>query len=249
MRFDVVTLFPEMVLDASSYGVIGRAIENKAVRLVFWNPREFTTDKRRTVDEKPYGGGPGMLMAVQPLRDTIRAAAADDTRRAKVLYLSPQGQPLNQADLIRFAGLERLVLVSGRYEGIDERVINSVIDEEFSLGDYVLSGGELAALAIIDGVTRLLPGVLGADESSRQDSYMHGLLDYPHYTRPEIVDGMEVPNILLSGDHAAIKRWRLKQSLGRTWQRRPDLLKNYMLNSEQERLLNEFINEQSMKEE
>ena len=249
MRFDVVTLFPQMIQDASRYGVLGKAIENKAVRLVVWNPREFATDKHRSVDERPYGGGPGMLMAVQPLRDTIKAAAADDTSQAKVLYLSPQGQPLKQADLIRFAGLERLLLVSGRYEGIDERVINSVIDEEISLGDYVLSGGELAALSVIDGVTRLLPGVLGSDESSKQDSYMHGLLDYPHYTRPNIVDGMEVPSILLGGDHAAIKQWRLKQSLGRTWQRRPDLMKDYPLDSEQERLLNEFINEQSMKEE
>jgi len=249
MRFDVVTLFPEMIQDASSYGILGRAIENQAVRLVFWNPRAYATDKYRSVDDKPYGGGPGMLMAVQPLRDTIRTAATNDTGQAKVLYLSPQGQPLDQLDLIRFAGLERLILVSGRYEGIDERVINSVIDEEISLGDYVLSGGEIAALAVIDGVTRLLPGVLGTDESSKQESYMHGLLDYPHYTRPEMVDGMEVPNILLSGDHAAIKRWRLKQSLGRTWQRRPDLMKDYTLDSEQERLLNEFINEQSMKEE
>lgn len=243
MRFDVVTLFPEMVWAAARYGVTGNAIERGLVRLVSWNPRDYALDKYRTVDDRPYGGGPGMVMKVQPLRDAIRAAQTDSEELAKTIYLTPQGQKLTQQAVREFAGLSRMILVAGRYEGVDERVIESEIDEEWSLGDYVLSGGELAALVVIDAVTRLLPGVLGDANSAQEDSYMNGLLDYPHYTRPERIDGREVPAVLQSGHHADIKRWRLKQSLGRTWLRRPDLLANSDLTEEQRKLLDEFKNE------
>ena len=249
MRIDVVTLFPEMIQDAARYGVMGRAIKNDIVKLGVWNPRRYTSDKRETVDNRPYGGGSGMIMMVQPLRDAIQSARADDGDLATVIYLSPQGKRIGQQDLVRFSRLKRLILVAGRYEGIDERIIESEIDEEWSLGDYVLSGGELAALVLIDGVTRLIPGVLGDSKSSIQESHMLGLLDYPQYTRPEIIDGKEVPKVLQSGNHCEIERWRKKQSLGRTWQRRPDMMQRYRLSFDEERLLNEFINEESLKEE
>ena len=243
MRFDVVTLFPQMVRDAASHGVTGRAIEQGVVQLALWNPRDYTRDRHRTVDDRPYGGGPGMVMKVEPLREAIRAARNAATARVLAVYLSPQGRKLKQETVIRFAQQPRLLLVAGRYEGVDERLLESEIDEEWSIGDYVLSGGELAALVVFDAVARLLPGVLGHDESAAQDSHMAGLLDCPHYTRPEVVDGMRIPEVLQSGNHEAIRRWRLKQSLGRTWLRRPDLLAACQLDAEQKQLLEEVRNE------
>ncbi|BBL74780.1 tRNA (guanosine(37)-N1)-methyltransferase TrmD [Methylomagnum ishizawai] len=243
MRFDVVTLFPEMLRDAARHGVTGRAIENHIADLVLWNPREYTHDRHRTVDDRPYGGGPGMVMKVGPLRDAIHAARADSALPAKTVYLSPQGRVLDQTAVAHFAAVPRLILVAGRYEGIDERLIEAEIDEEWSIGDYVLSGGELAALVLFDAVVRLLPGVLGHAESAAQDSHVAGLLDCPHYTRPEEIDGRAIPEILQSGNHEAIRRWRLKQSLGRTWLKRPDLLAKVRLDAEQAGLLGEFQNE------
>ncbi len=249
MRFDVVTLFPEMIVGACRYGVTGRAVERGRVELVTWNPRDFTRDRHRTVDDRPYGGGPGMVMRIEPLRDAIRAARVADPRAARVIYLSPQGKPLNQAMVQDAARCPRLILVAGRYEGVDERLVTREIDEEWSIGDYVLSGGELAALVVIDAVARLLPGVLHHEASASQDSFMAGLLDHPHYTRPEEFEGQKVPAVLLSGDHQAIARWRLKQALGRTWIRRPDLLERLELNEEQRRLLEEFKSEMQIQEE
>jgi len=229
MNIYLITLFPELIQQAMEFGVLGRAIKQQQLNLQCFNPRDYTEDKHRTVDDRPYGGGPGMLMKVEPLYKAIIAAkeAANATikKQVKVIYLSPQGQTLNQALLVNTATSGKdLILIAGRYEGIDERIIESLVDEEWSIGDYVLSGGEFAAMVIVDGITRLLPGVLGDDESALQDSFMQGLLDYPHYTRPEEVNGQSVPEVLLSGNHKAIQRWRLKQSLGRTWLRRPDLL-------------------------
>ena len=249
MRFDVVTLFPDMVAGACRYGITGRAIERGMVELVTWNPRDYTCDRHRTVDARPYGGGPGMVMMVKPLRDAIRAAKEADPRPAKVIYLSPQGKPLNQQAVQVFAKLPRLILIAGRYEGVDERLVTGEIDEEWSIGDYVLSGGELAALVVIDAVARLQPGVLHHEESAKQDSFMTGLLDHSHYTRPEEFEGQRVPAVLLSGDHQAIARWRLKQALGRTWLRRPDLLDRLTLSPEQRQLLEEFKSEMKIQEE
>ncbi|RLA20162.1 MAG: tRNA (guanosine(37)-N1)-methyltransferase TrmD [Gammaproteobacteria bacterium] len=243
MRFDVITLFPEMVDTVAGCGVTGRGFQKGLLELVNWNPRNFTTDRHRTVDDRPYGGGPGMVMKVEPLRAAIRAAKAASDKPAKVIYLTPQGRQLDQAAVQEFAKNERIILVAGRYEGVDERLIETEIDEEWSLGDYVLSGGELAALVVIDAVARLIPGVLGDEQSAEQDSYMNGLLDCPHYTRPESLDEKEVPAVLLGGNHAEIERWRLKQSLGRTWLRRPDLLEGKLLDSRQELLLEEFKRE------
>lgn len=243
MRFDVVTLFPEMVQQTARYGVTGRAIEAGIVELAVWNPRDYTSDRHRTVDDRPYGGGPGMVMKVQPLRDAIRAAKAAARPGTKAVYLSPQGRRFCQQAALDFAAEPGLILLAGRYEGVDERLIEAEIDEEWSIGDYVLSGGELAALVMIDAIGRLLPGVLGDAESAQQDSYMDGLLDCPHYTRPEDIEGRRVPEVLQSGNHAAIGRWRLKQALGRTWQRRPDLLVRRELDEEQLRLLEEYKHE------
>jgi len=243
MRFDVITLFPEMVTAAAGYGVTGRALERKLVSLSVWNPRDFTLDKHKTVDDRPYGGGPGMVMKYQPLHDAVMAAKHAAGESAKVVYLSPQGKPITQSLLSEAKTVSQLILVAGRYEGIDERFVELDCDEEWSIGDYVISGGELAALVVIDAITRLLPGVLGDEESAEQDSYSTGLLDCPHYTRPEVLAGRVVPDVLLSGNHADINRWRLKQSLGRTWQRRPDLLKEKSLSAEQERLLQQFKTE------
>ncbi|MGR8935035.1 MAG: tRNA (guanosine(37)-N1)-methyltransferase TrmD [Gammaproteobacteria bacterium] len=241
MRFDVVTLFPDMVLAAAAYGVTGKAIERGRVCLQTWNPRDYTRDRHRTVDDRPYGGGPGMVMKYRPLHEAVAAAKAEYPQHApKVIYLSPQGRRIEQALLIAASRLDGLILVAGRYEGVDERFIAMHVDEEWSLGDFVISGGELAALAVIDAITRLLPGVLGDAESAQQDSHMQGLLDCPHYTRPEVVAGMAVPQVLLSGDHAAIRRWRMQQALGKTWQKRPDLLAKLSLTAEQQRLLQEF---------
>lgn len=242
MRAGIITLFPEMFTAVSDYGVTGRAIRDGLVEVSYWNPRDYTEDKHRTVDDRPYGGGPGMLIKTGPLEQAVGAAKAA-MPQAKVIYLTPQGRVLDQAAINRLAGEEALILLCGRYEGIDERVIETQVDEEWSLGDYVLSGGELAAMACLDAIIRLQPGALGSDESAGQDSFMQGLLDCPHYTRPEHYAGKSVPGVLLSGDHEAIRRWRLKQSLGRTWQRRPELLEQLDLTKEQQELLNEFIEE------
>jgi tRNA (guanine37-N1)-methyltransferase len=240
MRIDVVTLFPGMIREHVAYGIQGRALEKGLLMLKTWNPRDFSDDKHRGVDDRPYGGGPGMVMQVQPLRAAIHRAKAAGVA-APVIYLSPQGERFDQGRAKQLAGLERIILVAGRYEGIDERLIRLEVDEELSVGDYVLSGGELPALIVMDAVTRLLPGALGDADSAQQDSFMGGLLDYPHYTRPEEIEGLRVPEVLTSGNHADIRRWRHKQALGRTWQRRPELLQAMQLDEEQQVLLNEFI--------
>jgi tRNA (guanine37-N1)-methyltransferase len=243
MRFDVISLFPEM-FDALRLGVTGRAIERGLVEVELWNPRDYADDDHRTVDDRPYGGGPGMVMMVGPLCQAIDAArvAAPDS---KVVYLSPQGRVLDQAAVQDMAAGPGLVLLAGRYEGIDERLIDAYVDEEWSIGDYVLSGGELPAMVLMDAVTRLLPDVLGHADSAEQDSFADGLLDCPHYTRPEEIGGRLVPEILKSGNHELIRRWRLQQALGRTWLRRPDLLERRRLNSEEQSLLDEFIRAQA----
>ena len=239
MRFDVVTLLPEM-FEAARLGVTGRAFERGQAQLRLWNPRDYTHDVHRTVDDRPYGGGPGMVMKVEPLR-----AAILDAKRAapgsRVAYLSPQGRRFDQQAAAELAGRDGMILVAGRYEGIDERIIARCVDEEWSIGDYVLSGGELAAMVVMDAVIRLLPGVLGHEDSAAQDSYMAGLLDCPHYTRPEEIDGLRVPGVLLSGNHEEIRRWRLKQALARTWERRPDLLAHRELTGEERKLLDEYL--------
>lgn len=236
----VVSLFPDMFQAITQYGVTGRAVRQGIIQLECWNPRDFTTDKHRTVDDRPYGGGPGMLMMVQPLTDAIRAAKQSAGGKVHTVYLSPQGRKLDQRGVAELATHSKLLLVAGRYEGIDERVIETEIDEEWSVGDYVLSGGELPAMVLIDAVSRLVPGVLGHDLSAEQDSFAEGLLDCPHYTRPEVLADKQVPSVLLSGNHENIRRWRLKQALGRTWLRRPDLLNSLALTEEQRRLLAEF---------
>lgn len=241
MRIDVVTLFPPMFSALTEHGVTGRAVKRGILQLGLWDPREYTYNRHRTVDDRPYGGGPGMVMMMQPLFEALQAARAADDEPAHVIYLSPQGRPLDQRGVESLAQRQRLILIAGRYEGIDERFIEQEVDEEWSIGDYVLSGGELPAMVMIDAVSRLLPGVLGHEDSAEQDSFADGLLDCPHYTRPELWQGRAVPEVLLSGDHAAIERWRLKQSLGRTWLRRPDLLARLELDSEQQKLLQEFI--------
>ena len=243
MRVDVVTLFPEMVKTLLRFGITGRAVERGLLRVDAWDPRDDAHDRHRTVDDRPYGGGPGMVMKVQPLRDALQRARAAAQAPGKTVYLSPQGRPLTQDGVRELARETRLILLAGRYEGIDERLIMAEVDEEWSIGDYVLSGGELAALVLIDAVARLLPGALNDSESAEQDSFMDGLLDYPHYTRPEEIDERRVPAVLLSGDHAAIIRWRRRESLGRTWLRRPDLLARRRLVVEDQALLDEFIRE------
>ncbi|MAY71197.1 MAG: tRNA (guanosine(37)-N1)-methyltransferase TrmD [Halomonas sp.] len=253
MWIGVVSLFPEMFEAITRHGVTGRAVDKGQVTLEFWNPRDYATDRHRTVDDRPYGGGPGMLMKVDTLRSAIhdarsRAQAATG-ERPKVIYLSPQGRRLDQQGARELASGPPLVVVAGRYEGIDERVVEADIDEEWSIGDYVLSGGELPAMVLIDTAARLVPGVLGHQDSAVEDSFNDGLLDCPHYTRPEEIDGRKVPDVLLSGHHGQIRQWRMKQSLGRTWQRRPDLLEGRQLSKEQQRLLNEFIDEYADKAE
>ncbi len=242
MRIDVVTLFPQMFEAVSQHGITRRAVEGGIVELGMWNPRDYTHDRHRTVDDRPYGGGPGMLMKVQPLRDALHAAR-NEGAKPHVVYLSPQGRRLTQKGVRELATYPHLVLIAGRYEGVDERFIEAEVDEEWSIGDYVLSGGELGAMVLIDTITRLLPGALGHEDSAGQDSFSEGLLDTPHYTRPEVFEGEAVPAVLLSGDHQAIARWREKQSLGRTWLRRPDLLVEMELNDSQQLLLQEFIHE------
>jgi tRNA (guanine37-N1)-methyltransferase len=241
MRFDVVTLFPELVAALAQHGIPRRAAELGLLELVTWNPRDYTTDRHRTVDDRPYGGGPGMVMKVEPLRDAIRAARRADDRDAQVAYLSPQGRRIDQGLVGELATRDRLILVAGRYEGVDERVLDLEVDVEWSLGDYVLSGGELAAMVLIDAVTRLLPGALGDEDSAEQDSFMAGLLDCPHYTRPEEIDGLRVPAVLLGGNHAEIARWRRGQQLVRTWTRRPELLEAVDLSPDDRALLDEQL--------
>ena len=249
MRIQVITLFPQEFTPLVDIGVTGRGIRDGKVALELLNPRDFATDRHRTVDDRPYGGGPGMVMAVEPLRSAIRVARARAEKgaagKARVGLLSPQGRRLDHEAVVELAQRQELILVCGRYEGIDERLIELEVDEEWSIGDYVLSGGELAAAVIIDAITRLLPGVLGDEQSAHQDSFTDGLLDCQHYTRPENVEGLLVPPVLLSGDHRAIARWRRMQSLGRTWQRRPELLQRMDLDTESKALLEEFIKENS----
>lgn len=242
MKIDIVSIFPPMFEALTGFGITGRAIENKLLELRVWNPRDFTTDPYRRVDERPYGGGPGMVMMSGPLEQALRAARAGNPQ-AKVIYLSPQGRRIDQAGVLELAGRPGLILLAGRYEGVDERLIAAEVDEEWSIGDYVLSGGELAAMVIVDAIARQIPGALGHEDSASQDSFAAGLLDCPHYTRPEEYAGRRVPEVLLSGNHAEIRRWRLKQALGRTWERRPDLLEKIELDVEQQKLLDEYRQE------
>lgn len=239
MRFDVITLFPDM-FQAIRQGVTGNAINREQVKLALWNPRDYTDDAHRTVDDRPYGGGPGMLMMMEPVLAALKQAreAATDS---KVVYLSPQGRRFDQQSAMDMAQGSGLILLAGRYEGIDERLVDCCVDEEWSIGDYVMSGGELPAMVMMDTIIRLLPGVLGHADSAVQDSYMDGLLDFPQYTRPDEYAGRTVPEVLLSGNHASIRRWRLQQALGRTWIRRPDLLQQRQLSEEEQQLLEEFI--------
>jgi len=242
MRVDVITLFPEMFSAVTEHGITRRAVEASLLELHTWNPRDYTEDKHRTVDDRPYGGGPGMVMMAPPLAKTIAAARAQQPD-AKLIYLSPQGKRLDHRSVIDLSQRDGLILLAGRYEGIDERLIESEVDEEYSIGDYVISGGELAAMVLIDAVTRQLPGALGDKDSAAEDSFVTGLLDTPHYTRPEDWQGRMVPDVLLSGDHAKIRRWRLKQALGRTWLRRPELFEGRELSKEERELMEEFKKE------
>jgi tRNA (guanine37-N1)-methyltransferase len=245
MQISVITLFPEMLDAVAEYGVVGRAIDNNKVTLRCVNPRDFTTDAHRTVDDRPYGGGPGMVMKFEPMAAAIDSARETMPAATRVICMSPQGTRFDQATARRLTGLPGIILLAGRYEGIDERLLEAQVDEEISLGDYVLSGGEIAAMAVIDATVRLLPGVLGDDESALQDSFSDGLLDFPHYTRPEVIDGRQVPEVLLSGDHARIRRWRLQQAIGRSYTRRPELVDKLELDVEQKQLLAEYLEENS----
>ena len=244
IRFDVVTLFPEMFAAITASGITARALQRGLWRLEAWNPRDFTADAYRSVDDRPYGGGPGMVMLAEPLEralDALQAAGG-----GPVAYLSPQGRRLDHAKVVELAGREAVTLLCGRYEGVDERLLRRRVDEELSLGDFVLTGGELAAMAVIDAVVRQLPGALGDEESAIEESFADGLLDCPQYTRPEVYAGEPVPDVLLSGHHANIRRWRLKQSLGRTWLRRPELIAARALSEEENRLLEEFRREEGV---
>ena len=249
MQIGLITLFPEMFSAITDYGISGRAVREGLVALDYWNPRDFTTDRHRTVDDKPFGGGPGMLMKTEPLLAAIKAAKNDllngvqDSAVCKVIYLSPQGRSLTQQAILELAKSDKMVMVCGRYQGIDARVIDAEIDEEISLGDFVISGGEIAAMALIDAMIRFLPGALGDEDSARRDSFSDGLLHSPDYTRPQSFAGAQVPQVLLRGDHAAIRRWRLQQSLGATWLKRPELLAAMTLDEEQQELLAQFKEE------
>lgn len=242
MRIDIVSLLPDMFV-ALNYGITGRAQNNNLLDLVHWNPRDFTEDKHKTVDDRPYGGGPGMLMKVAPLQQAICAAKASHKEDAEVIYFSPTGELLTQKHIKKFSEKKRFIVIAGRYEGIDQRLINGSVDSVWSIGDYVLSGGELAVMVFIDALTRLIPGSLGDETSAQNDSFSDGLLEYPHYTRPEIFAEQRVPTVLLSGDHKAIERWRLKQALGITWLKRPDMIKQRNLTALEQTLLDEFIEE------
>jgi tRNA (guanine37-N1)-methyltransferase len=240
MRIAVVSLFPSMLREAMAHGVVGRAVERGVLEVDYVDPREFTTDLHRTVDDRPYGGGPGMVLKVEPLRDALHAARAASPAGSRAEYLGADGTRFEQSTARAASGWPGLILVAGRYEGVDERFIEGEIDERWSIGDYVLTGGELPALVVIDAIARLLPGTLGCAESALEESFSDGLLDWPHYTRPPTVDGRAVPEVLASGDHAEIRRWRRKQALGRTWMRRPELLERRGLSSEERALLEEF---------
>jgi tRNA (guanine37-N1)-methyltransferase len=241
IRFDVITLFPEMFSAVTHSGISGRALETGLWSIGLWNPRDFTKDNYRTVDDRPYGGGPGMLMLAEPLEKALDAAK--QAGGGKVIYLSPQGRKLDHEKVMELAGREATTLLCGRYEGVDERLIQRRVDEELSIGDYVLSGGELAAMTVIDAVVRQIPGALGGEQSAAEESFVEGLLDCPQYTRPELYEGEKVPEVLMSGHHENIRRWRLKQALGRTWLRRPDLLAARKLNEDERKLLEEFQRE------
>jgi len=247
-QFDVVTLFPEMFDAVTESGVTGRARERKLFELVLWNPRSFAANSYRTVDDRPYGGGPGMVMMAEPLEKALTAARqrqkSAGVKQSRTVYLSPQGRPLDHRRVMEYAALQGLVLLAGRYEGVDERLMGRAVDEEVSIGDYVLTGGELAAMVVMDAVVRQMPGALGDAESAGQDSFADGLLDYPHYTRPEVYEGGAVPPVLLSGNHAEIARWRMKQALGRTWRRRPELLEKRGLTADERMLLDEYKREE-----
>ena len=243
MRIDVVTLFPDFMRQCAAVGVVGRAQQRELLQVEAWNPRDYATDNYRTVDGRTCGGGPGMVMLIEPLRKTLAAMRAAAPGPVHVIYLSPQGARLTQGRVAALAKMPRLALLCGRYEGVDERLLAHEVDEELSIGDYVLSGGELGAAVIIDAVGRLQEGALNDAQSAEQDSFSNGLLDCPHYAKP-VHDALgDVPEVLLSGDHAAIRRWRLKQSLGRTWLRRPDLLAQRALDKESRALLDEFRRE------
>ncbi|MFO7528501.1 MAG: tRNA (guanosine(37)-N1)-methyltransferase TrmD [Marinobacter sp.] len=248
MWIGAVSLFPEMFRAVTDYGITGRAVREGLLTFESWNPRDFTHDRHRTVDDRPYGGGPGMLMKIQPLRDAIHAARKAAPGKACVVYLSPQGETLTQSVVESLAEAQQLILVSGRYEGVDERLISTEVDREVSLGDFVLSGGELAAMVVVDAVTRLIPGALGHAQSAEQDSFADGLLDCPHYTRPEVYEGQAVPEVLLGGHHEQIRRWRLKESLRRTRERRPDLLEKRVLTDEERELLEEILKKPGVSE-
>jgi tRNA (guanine37-N1)-methyltransferase len=246
MHIALVSLFPEMFAAVSEHGVSGRAVREGLVAVSHHNPRDYTVDVHRTVDDRPYGGGPGMLMKIDPLQQAIVAAREEAGEGARVLYLSPQGRRLDQAGVLELAAQPGMVLVAGRYEGVDERLIEAEVDEEISIGDYVLSGGELAAMVVADTVIRQLPGVLGHQASAEEDSFANGLLDCPHYTRPEVYESRVVPEVLLSGNHEEIRRWRLKQALGRTYERRPDLLQGRAMTAEEETLLADYLRERDL---
>ncbi|HJU49308.1 MAG TPA: tRNA (guanosine(37)-N1)-methyltransferase TrmD [Pseudogulbenkiania sp.] len=250
MQIDAISLFPEMFDAISRFGVSRRALEQGIWGFQAWNPRDFTTDNYRTVDDRPYGGGPGMVMLIEPLEAAIAAAEQRQQQagvaKSYVVYLSPQGRSLSHAKAVELSQRRGVILLCGRYEGVDERLIERRVDEEISIGDYVLSGGELPAMVLMDAVVRLLPGVLNDAQSAYEDSFVDGLLDCPHYTRPEDYQGMRVPDVLMSGNHALIAKWRLKQALGRTWKRRPDLLKDRPLTKQESRLLAEYQQEQDL---
>jgi len=243
LKISIVSIFPEMFHAIADYGVTGRAIKNGLFDIMYWNPRDFAHDRHKTVDDRPYGGGPGMLMMASPLRGAILAAKSEMGNDTKVIYLSPQGRKLDQKGIYELSVSHKLILICGRYEGIDERIIQTEVDEEWSIGDYVLSGGELPAMVLIDAMSRFIPGVLGHKASAGEDSFAAGLLDCPHYTRPELLGGMAVPAVLLSGHHEKVRQWRLKQSLGRTWLRRKKLLQSLALTDEEQKLLAEFKKE------
>lgn len=243
MHFDVITIFPEMIRSVTEFGVTGRAVGKGLLQVKCWNPRDYSEGDYRAVDDRPYGGGPGMVMMAKPLAGAINAIREDAGCKPQLIYLSPQGELLDQRNVEELSGHGRLILMAGRYEGIDERIVDEYVDREYSIGNYVVSGGELAAMVIIDAVARQLPGVLGNDESASRESFVEGLLDCPHYSRPEAFEGAKTPDVLLSGNHEAIRRWRLKQSLGRTWLRRPELLSRVEMDAERYALLNDFIDE------
>jgi tRNA (guanine37-N1)-methyltransferase len=240
MRFAVVSLFPQMIREALDHGVIGRAQERGVFAVDYFDPRDYTSDAHRTVDDRPYGGGPGMVLMVEPMRSAMHAAAALLPPGSRRVYLGADGRRFEQSMAREACRWPGLLLVAGRYEGLDERLIEHEIDEEWSIGDYVLSGGEMPALVVIDAIVRLMPGTLGSSESALQESFSDGLVDWPHYTRPQVLDGHEVPAVLASGDHAAIHRWRLQQALGRTWLRRPELLERRGMSEQERELLEEF---------